>query len=114
MAFIMLYLDNSTILGIAALVMSIVVNIWLGYRLSKERRDLERTVRELEQTQQVLKQKRDLAFDTGQTLASLCVQLNVARKFKGRDPHRADDALDVARDLAGDSLSRVREIVKTA
>lgn len=92
------------------IVVSLIGNFWLGRNLKNSRKQQKVLLEELKRTKDLVHEDRKTAMDTGQTLACLCVQLNVARRFKARDPGQASLALERARELAGLSLERVREL----
>lgn len=54
---------------------------------------------------------REIHDSLGHTLTSLNIQLEVARKFQGRDAQRAAEALETAKQLAEQSLKDVRTAV---
>lgn len=103
-------LSISEYLVAAVIVVSLVGNLWLSRSLRNSREQREKLIQELRTTKDLVRKDRQTAMDTGQTLACLCVQLNVARKLKARDPGQASLALERAQELAGDSLERVREL----
>lgn len=94
----------------AVIAVSLIGNLWLSRSLRNSRKQRDKLIQELRQTKDLVRKDRQTAMDTGQTLACLCVQLNVARKLKARDPGQASLALERAQELAGDSLERVREL----
>lgn len=75
-------------------------------RLSKEVEDL---ATELERTRIA----QEIHDSLGHTLTSLNIQLEVARKFADRDQKRSADALEVAKQLAGQSLTDVRTAIQS-
>lgn len=75
-------------------------------KLSKENQNL---ATELERTRIA----QEIHDSLGHTLTSLNIQLEVARKFADRDLKRSADALDLAKQLAGQSLTDVRTAIQS-
>lgn len=95
----------------ALIILSVAGNLYLAYALALRTKAVKQLMQERDEARDVVRKDRETAMDTGQTLACLCVQLNVAGKLRAKDPGQATLALERARELAGDSLARVRELV---
>lgn len=106
-----LSINDSAILTAIAAVSACSANIWMATRLAKKDELLERTNRELQLVRSQHDQEKEMARETGQALACLCVQLNVAQKLKTKDPSAAYKAIDTCRDLAVQSLNIVRKMI---
>lgn len=80
-------------------------------RLRAERlgKEVESLATELERTRIA----REIHDSLGHTLTSLNIQLEVARKLAERDPEQAHHALTLAKQLAGQTLSDVRQAVQS-
>ncbi len=80
-------------------------------RLRAERlgKEVESLATELERTRIA----REIHDSLGHTLTSLNIQLEVARKLAERDPQQAHQALTLAKQLAGQTLSDVRQAVQS-
>jgi signal transduction histidine kinase len=80
-------------------------------RLKAERlgKEVESLATELERTRIA----REIHDSLGHTLTSLNIQLEVARKLSERDPEQAHQALTLAKQLAGQTLSDVRQAVQS-
>lgn len=75
-------------------------------RLETERlsREVQSLATELERTRIA----REIHDSLGHTLTSLNIQLDIARKLHGRDPGKSNDAVEIAKQLASQSLADVR------
>ena len=80
-------------------------------RMESERlgREVEKLATELERTRIA----REIHDSLGHTLTSMNIQIEVARKFFERDQARATEALDIAKQLASQSLTDVRMAVQS-
>lgn len=80
-------------------------------RLETERlsREVQTLATELERTRIA----REIHDSLGHTLTSLNIQLDIARKLQERNPEKATDALDVAKQLASQSLTDVRMAIQS-
>jgi signal transduction histidine kinase len=80
-------------------------------RLEAERlgKEVEKLATELERTRIA----REIHDSLGHTLTAMNIQIEVARKFFDRDQSRATEALDVAKQLASQSLTDVRMAVQS-
>ena len=82
----------------------------------KARLEAERLSNEVENLATELERTRiaqEIHDSLGHTLTSLNIQLEVARKFADRDQKRAADALEIAKQLAGQSLTDVRTAIQS-
>jgi signal transduction histidine kinase len=80
-------------------------------RLETERlsREVETLATELERTRIA----REIHDSLGHTLTSLNIQLDIARKLNERDPQKSTDALELAKQLASQSLTDVRMAIQS-
>jgi signal transduction histidine kinase len=80
-------------------------------RLETERlsREVQSLATELERTRIA----REIHDSLGHTLTSLNIQLDIARKLHQRDPEKSTDSLELAKQLASQSLTDVRMAVQS-
>ncbi len=110
--FLNINIQDAVLLWLLALSTGAAIsNLWSARKLAAARRNLVRTKHELELTEKRMLQQKEMARNAGQTLACVCVQLDVAKKFKVRNPDEATAAVDRARNLAGDSLQIMRNLI---
>lgn len=113
------YLAAQTIVYnyVATALMVLVVMLTLSLQSEqKSRLETERLSREVESLATELERTRiarEIHDSLGHTLTSLNIQLDVARKLQQRDPERSNDALQLAKELASQSLTDVRMAVQS-
>lgn len=111
-------LGSSLVKNYSALSMMVLVGILTLTLVSeqKARQEAERLSKEVQNLATELERTRiaqEIHDSLGHTLTSLNIQLEVARKFAERDQKRAADALDLAKQLAGQSLTDVRTAIQS-
>jgi signal transduction histidine kinase len=94
---------------VALLTLALVAEQRSRLRAEQLSREVEQLARELERTQIA----RDIHDSLGHTLTSLNIQLDVARKFAQVDPARSGEAVELAKELASQTLTDVRMAVQS-
>lgn len=109
---------GSLVFNYAALALMVLIVTLTGklvneqkLRIESERlgREVENLATELERTRIA----REIHDSLGHTLTSMNIQIEVARKFFERDQKKSIEALDVAKQLASQSLTDVRMAVQS-
>ncbi len=109
---------NSLIDNYTAISMMVLVGILTLTLVSeqKARLEAERLSNEVENLATELERTRiaqEIHDSLGHTLTTLNIQLEVARKFADRDHQRSTDALELAKQLASQSLTDVRTAIQS-
>lgn len=109
---------GSLVSNYAALALMVLIATLTGKLVSEQKlrieserlgKEVEKLATELERTRIA----REIHDSLGHTLTSMNIQIEVARKFFERDQSRATEALDVAKQLASQSLTDVRMAVQS-
>ncbi len=111
-------IGSSLVNNYAAISMMVLVGILTLTLVSeqKARLEAERLSNEVENLATELERTRiaqEIHDSLGHTLTSLNIQLEVARKFAERDQKRSYEALDLAKQLASQSLTDVRTAIQS-
>lgn len=118
LASILSMFGSSLVNNYAAISMMVLVGILTVTLVSEQKARLEadRMSKEVEDLATELERTRiaqEIHDSLGHTLTSLNIQLEVARKFADRDQKRSQDALELAKQLAGQSLTDVRTAIQS-
>ncbi|MBY0357107.1 MAG: sensor histidine kinase [Candidatus Obscuribacterales bacterium] len=115
---ILIMMGSSLVMNYAAFSMMVLVGMLTETLVAEKRAtqeserlsdEVEKLATELERTRIA----REIHDSLGHTLTSLNIQLEVARKFSKRDNDRSLEALDLAKQLASQSLTDVRTAVQS-
>lgn len=115
---ILVMMGGSLVMNYAAFSMMVLVGMLTEALVSeqKARQETERLSDQVEKLATELERTRiarEIHDSLGHTLTSMNIQLEVARKFAERDHKRSLDAIDLAKQLARQSLTDVRMAVQS-
>lgn len=115
---IFIMMGSSLVMNYAAFSMMVLVGMLTETLVSeqKARQESERLSQEVEKLATELERTRiarEIHDSLGHTLTAMNIQLEVARKFSKRDTKRSLEALDLAKQLASQSLTDVRMAVQS-
>lgn len=105
--------NNYTVISMMVLVVILTLTL---VNEQKARLEAERLSKEVENLATELERTRiaqEIHDSLGHTLTSLNIQLEVARKFAERDQKRSHEALELAKQLASQSLTDVRTAIQS-
>lgn len=103
------YAAISMMVLVAILTLTLVSEQAARLEADRMSREVENLATELERTRIA----QEIHDSLGHTLTSLNIQLEVARKFADRDQKRSHDALELAKQLASQSLTDVRTAIQS-
>ncbi len=103
------YAAISMMVLVAILTLTLVSEQAARLEADRMSREVENLATELERTRIA----QEIHDSLGHTLTSLNIQLEVARKFSDRDQKRSHDALELAKQLASQSLTDVRTAIQS-
>lgn len=108
-AMVFTYVAVAMMVLVAMLTLSLLAE--QNSRLETER--LSQEVQHLATALERTRIAREIHDSLGHTLTSLNIQLDIARKLNQRDPEKSTDALELAKQLASQSLTDVRMAVQS-